>query len=166
MIVQACQGSQPTIQSMYLDANRVDPKSSKYIELTRPHTALLMATVMGGAAVRGVYTRAIADQIKNADGITDITLMHKRAVRAMRGLSEECTHQVPELRDTLEKQIVIPKPTRRKKSKSLMSMEALFGAGVRAAVLALTASNTKRLEQGTANPFKEKEMVRRSLTSQ
>ena len=39
-----------------------DPHQDQHITLTRPHTVLLLATVRGGVAYRGVFTGAMADQ--------------------------------------------------------------------------------------------------------
>ena len=50
------------------------------IHLRRPHTVLLLANVMGSVAHRGYFTGAIADQIKQADGKTDIYTMYLHAV--------------------------------------------------------------------------------------
>ena len=79
------------------------------IDLTRPHTVLLMSTVIGGTAFRGAYTGELAHQFRHADGKTSISEMHYKAVQRMNGGRE---WQVPEIRGTLTRgSLVFPKPT-------------------------------------------------------
>lgn len=58
-------------------------------------------------AKRGAYTGAIADEIRQSDGKTDVYHMHNAAVRKMFGRSRD-VQQVPEYRDTLQQQLVFP----------------------------------------------------------
>ena len=79
------------------------------IDLTRPHTVLLMSTVIGGTAFRGAYTGELAYQLRHADGKTSIAEMHDKAVQKMNGGRE---WQVPEYRSSLTRgSLVFPKPT-------------------------------------------------------
>ena len=81
----------------------IDPHNNKHIVLRRPHTVLLLATVTGGLAIRGAFTGALADQIRAADGKTDIYTMFNRAVDNMN------THeQRPEMRITTQKALILP----------------------------------------------------------
>ena len=83
--------------------------SSTHIELTRPHTLLLMSSVKGGTAFRGAYTGELAHQFRHADGKTSILDMHCKAVQRMNGGRE---WQVPEIRCTLTRgSLVFPKPS-------------------------------------------------------
>lgn len=115
-IIQACQSVRNPVQdktgetSNSKDVNCVNRGrgADKHATLKRKHTALFMATVEGGVAVRGAYTTAMADQIKKADGITDVIQMHTRAVKAME-IIPECASQVPEQRSTLKRRLIIPK---------------------------------------------------------
>ena len=79
-----------------------------HISLKRRHSVLLLATVEGGKAERGAYIKALSEQIEKSDGDTDIRTMHTIAVSDMSG-----SHQVPEMRDTLDKRLIMPKSTRR-----------------------------------------------------
>ena len=76
-----------------------DPHSYRHIVLTREHTVLLLATVTGGVAYRGAFTSAVADQIRAADGKTDICTMFCKAAKNL-----SCEKQCPEFRMTLSYQ--------------------------------------------------------------
>lgn len=99
MLVQACQSS------IALTTSRCAIRVDHHITLTRPNTVLLMSTVTGGRARRGMFTGAIADQIKAADGHTDINTMFARACATMKAKSSN--FQTPELRSTLFDPIVL-----------------------------------------------------------
>lgn len=116
-MVQACQGFQGLMGSQRSSlsdmARRVNPLDNKHIVLMRPDTVLLMATVTGGEAIHRPYTGAIAEQIRKADGKTDIHEMHTQAVNQMmkNGKQAGNTQQIPEYRDTLMgKKLILPKP--------------------------------------------------------
>ena len=64
---------------------------------------LLLSTVTGGLAYRGLFTGAIADQIRMSDGETDIYTMFIRAVGML--INQD---QTPEVRGTLEKSLIFP----------------------------------------------------------
>ena len=87
-------------------ASRVCPCESTYVTLTRPHTALLFATVRGGLAERGAYTIALADKLASSKRRKDIYDIHRRAVKELR--KNHGIEQTPEFRSTLEKEFVLP----------------------------------------------------------
>lgn len=97
-----------SMQAGAVDAARVDPADKKHIILTRPHTLLLLATTRGGNAVRGAYTGALANQIRKADGKTDMFSMHTTAVNEMKSKDPKTHNQHPEMRSTLAKDLVLP----------------------------------------------------------
>lgn len=107
-MVQACQeyftstGSRG--QQSY-DAGRDNPQDSKHIVLDRPHSLLLMATIVGDRAERGSYTGALAKQISRADGKTTILEMETRARIEM---MNENPQQTPEMRNTLKRSLILP----------------------------------------------------------
>ena len=89
-----------------LPADPATPTQTLTIHLQRPHTVLLLATVMGSVAYRGYFTGAIGDQIKQADGKTDIYTMYLHAVESM------CkAEQTPEFRSTMKKLLILPPAT-------------------------------------------------------
>ena len=95
------------------------------IDLTRPHTVLLMSTVIGGTAFRGAYTGELAYQLRNADGKTSIAEMHDKAVQRMNGGRE---WQVPEYRSSLTRgSLVFPKPTCTSKTPEQMYTDSESG---------------------------------------
>lgn len=85
-----------------------DPQYNMHIVLKRSHTALLIATVTGGEAVRGLFTGAIADEIRKSDGKTDVSAMFNSAVFQMRRGVQTSVKQQPEFRATTEKNLVLP----------------------------------------------------------
>ena len=89
-----------------LQADPATPTQTLSIHLQRPHTVLLLATVMGSVAYRGYFTGAIADQIKQSDGKTDIYTMYLRAAGSMRK-----PEQTPEFRSTMKKALILPPAT-------------------------------------------------------
>ena len=112
MVIQACQifsthGMLPPDDDSESDAptpsSVVDPHYNKHIVLRRRHTALLMATVTGGLAYRGVFTGAIADEFREADGKKDICSMYISAAA-----DAACREQCPEFRMTLDKTLILP----------------------------------------------------------
>ena len=93
-----------------LDARRGTPseQEGKFIKLTRQNTVLLLPTVAGDGARRGFYTSIFADQLRTADGKTDIYEMHLRTVERMTQIPEK--KQKPEYRETLAgKRLILPK---------------------------------------------------------
>ena len=86
----------------------IDPHNNKHILLRRPHTVLLLATVTGGIAIRGAFTGALADQIRAANGKTDIYTMFNRAVNRMIRNDAACRDQRPEMRITTDRNLVLP----------------------------------------------------------
>ena len=80
----------------------------KHIVLQRPHTLLLLSSITGGSAQRGLYTGALADQIASADGKTTIEEMQSRARVQMLQQHPDCSWQIPEMRSTLLKRLVLP----------------------------------------------------------
>lgn len=117
MVIQACQqlathGVVPTIPSEEADpavpSQAADRHVNKHIVLTRPHTILTLSTVMGGEAIRGAFTGALAKQISTADGLTDINTMFNRAVDEMQRTEPMCVKQWPEIRHVTNKKLVLP----------------------------------------------------------
>ena len=87
-----------------------DPHRDQHITLTRPNTVLLLATVRGGVAYRGVFTGAMADQFRSADGKKDINAMFTLAANSTRlridgSLAAE---QIPKLESTTHKFLILP----------------------------------------------------------
>ena len=79
-----------------------------HVVLKRPHTLLLMSTVVGEMAVRGAFTGAMARQFAKADGKTTILEMVTNAVMDMKRNEGDPYDQSPESRNTLQKNLVLP----------------------------------------------------------
>ena len=119
LVVQACQmyrtsglslPAEPQAgPSTAIDANRANPPEQTRIDLKRPHSVMMLATVPGGAAVRGAFTGALADEISQADGKTDI---HAIFTKASDAISSNSFAQQPVFRSTLRKKLVLPKVDR------------------------------------------------------
>jgi hypothetical protein len=115
IIIQACQifTTHGVVQPQEYESDPAtpsqvnDPHSNKHIVLRRPHTVLLLATVTGGLAIRGAFTGALADQIRAADGKTDIYSMFNRAVNSMIRNEPACVGQTPEIRATTDKNLIL-----------------------------------------------------------
>ena len=104
MLLQACQGADRrnlTATAPAAPTQLSDPHKDQHITLTRSNTVLLLATVRGGAAYRGVFTGAMADQFRDADGQTDIYAMFT-------GASSKCSQQNPKFESTAKKRLVLP----------------------------------------------------------
>ena len=97
MVVQACQDA-PTAHR-----GSVIPTQALHITLSRPHTVLFLSTVTGGVAYRGVFTGALAEEFRRADGLTDVYTMFTRAVETS---VIKIPTQTPKLRTTLQKQLI------------------------------------------------------------
>lgn len=65
-------------------------------------SVLLMASLAGGLAWRGLFTGAIAETFKKVDGKSDIYDMFGEAVKSME------PHQTAELRSSLKKDLILP----------------------------------------------------------
>ena len=76
----------------------------QHVQLTRPNTVLLSATVTGGKAERGVFTGAIANQIIDAKEGKYIYNIFIGACEQMKSSGS----QIPEFRSTLRKPLVLP----------------------------------------------------------
>ena len=63
---------------------------------------------MGRYAISGAYPTAIANQLSRSDGRTSIEVMHTRAVDEMQREAEGAADQTPEIRHTLNKQLILP----------------------------------------------------------
>ena len=87
-----------------------DPHRDQHITLTRPNTVLLIATVRGGVAYRGVFTGAMADQFRSADGKKDINAMFTLAANSTRQRSDGllAAEQIPKLESTTHKFLILP----------------------------------------------------------
>lgn len=79
------------------------PDMTKF-DLTRPHTALLMATVNNEVAKRELYTGAMAEEFGRADGVSDIPDLHRRAVKKV--IAKNAS-QTPIIRSTLRKKLTL-----------------------------------------------------------
>ena len=82
ILIQACQQSEdiPPLDSDDDMAMGCSPEDKTHIVLNRPHTALLMATMRDGFAKRGAYTEAIAEQLNQADGKSNLEDMHTSSI--------------------------------------------------------------------------------------
>ena len=70
--------------------NSQDKYKNQHITLDRPNTALLLATMRGGLALRGVFTGSLANQFRKADGKKDISAMfHDACVELKEKLKKE-----------------------------------------------------------------------------
>ena len=70
---------------------------------------LLLATVRGGVAYRGVFTGAMADQFRSSDGNTDIYTMFNKAVGEMkRNHPLEISQQNPKFESVTDKVLILP----------------------------------------------------------
>ena len=124
-IIQACQdfacvsqpewaASQPDEgSSSESETDPARPTQTLHVILTRPHTVLLLATVTGGVAYRGVFTGAMAQQFGQSDGKMDIYEMFTRAVASLE------KQQIPEIRATLTKKLILPPPIERTDSENM-----------------------------------------------
>ena len=104
MIIQACQSTEIQRETPDNDidmAMRNSPEANSHITLERPHTVLLNATLRGGYATRGAYTKALSDALKLADGSHDIHTLHCMAQSIMGD------HQTPEFRSSLKKRLYL-----------------------------------------------------------
>ena len=134
MVIQACQDLSPTKHGhpvhsppmLTTSAQLSDPgivsdpampsqvlHIDKHIILTRPHTTPLLATVSGEEARREAITGAHAEQIRAANGETEICVMFNRAVRSVkRSNPEKCANQWAELRKVGDKSLILPPATK------------------------------------------------------
>ena len=120
ILIQACQDADRAFASHATGGGKAepdpaptqlsDPHRDQHITLTRPHTVLLLATVRGGVAYRGVFTGAMADQFRSADGSTEIHTMFTRAAAKV-NQSPGCSNQDPKFEGTLKKTLVLPPST-------------------------------------------------------
>ena len=121
ILIQACQDANrallvsnatagATVEPDPAPTQLSDPHRDQHITLTRPHTVLLLATVRGGVAYRGVFTGAMADQFRSADGSTEIHTMFTRAAAKV-NQSPGCSNQDPKFEGTLKKTLVLPPST-------------------------------------------------------
>ena len=122
-LIQACQAFEcdtPAVQQEEHDMANACSSSDDYkqVVLTRPHSALLLSTVINGKAKRGAFTGAMAEQIRNADGRTDIHTIFNRAVLCMEMTNPDCKQQVPEFRSTLRKPLIPPRSLHAYKTKT------------------------------------------------
>lgn len=85
-----------------------DPYSNQHITLTRPHTVLLLSTIRGRKAKRGLFTGAMADEFRSADGKKDIHAMFIKAHDAMKRNNPKAVDRYPEYRTTTQKFLILP----------------------------------------------------------
>ena len=91
-----------------MDARRGKPPEpptieARTVELRRPHTLLLMSTVAGGGAERGLFTGAIATALQQ-DKSEEIYNTFRTAVQIT---EQECPGQTPVMYSTLKKSLVL-----------------------------------------------------------
>lgn len=142
VIIQACQSlRQPSARSRQspdrtppdrslVDANMTNPAHRGHIELVRPHSVLLLASVMGGEAVRGALTSTLAYEFRESDGKRDILTMFTRAVARMKEGNPDCEAQTPECRNTLQKHLVLPQATNEERRSSFLTpIDGVFWNG-------------------------------------
>ena len=112
VVIQACQNFNgqlpPGASSQQIDANAGKPNEAKYITLERPNTLLLLSSISGGFARRGAYTGALAEQIAKANGKSSIEDMQPTARTEMLKRHPDSQAQIPEMRSTLMKKLVLP----------------------------------------------------------
>ena len=119
MVIQACQqplthgvvpatavttAADPAIPSQVTGARH----DNKHIVLTRPHTVLMLSTMLGGEAIRGAFTGALGAEICLADGVKDINSMFNNAVHRMQRDDPLCVNQWPEIRHITSKNLILP----------------------------------------------------------
>ena len=85
-----------------------DPHNNQHITLTRPHTVLLLSTIRGRKAKRGLFTGAMADEFRSADGKKDIHAMFIRAADAMKRNNPKAADRYPEYRSSAAKYLILP----------------------------------------------------------
>ena len=85
-------------------AQKACPEDNTHIVLNRPHTVLLLASMREGAAQRGAYTDAMAEEFKRTDG-RSMADIHQSAVTEM--TKQYGDDQTPEMRSTLKKKLVL-----------------------------------------------------------
>lgn len=107
MIVQACQGYIP-LESQSQPEVEGSQEIHRHVVLTRPHTLLLMASVVGGLAKRGEFTGALAKQIAKADGKVNIIEMVQNSIIDMNSGKSEAHEQTPISRSTLQRTLILP----------------------------------------------------------
>ena len=86
-----------------------DPLQNQHVTLRRRHTIVMLAAARGGKAVRNKFTTAIADELKEADGIKHVCQMFNSAAEKI-ATDPKCMQvkQCPELRQTTTKRLVLP----------------------------------------------------------
>ena len=82
-----------------------DPHRDQHITLTRPHTVLLLATVRGSTAYRGVFTGAMADQFRSAGSRRDLYAMFTSAASEV---TTALPNQQPQVTSTTTKTLRLP----------------------------------------------------------
>lgn len=107
MIVQACQGYIP-LESQSQPEVEGSQEIHRHVVLTRPHTLLLMASVVGGSAYRGEFTGALAKQIAKADGKVTILEMVENSIIDMNRRKSKAHQQTPFFRNTLQRTLILP----------------------------------------------------------
>ena len=115
MLLQACQVADDSQLAKYTTlkshdpapSSLSDPLSNQHITLTRPHTVLLLATVRGGVAYRGVFTGAMADEFRSADGKKDIYAMFTSAAAKV-AATPGCENQDKRFESTTKKTFILP----------------------------------------------------------
>ena len=99
MLLQACQVSNN-------GSSRISTGIDRHLQLTRPNTVLLSATMTGGKAERGVFTGAMAEQVRKTKCKTDIYQLFTSAREHMK--NNGSGYQVPEFRSTLLEPLCLP----------------------------------------------------------
>ena len=103
-MIQACQDDRD-------DPELTNRQVEQDIFLDRPHTLLLMSTLPGKVAYRGVFTGALASEFAKADGKLSIDYMVTQAKREMGKITQaKNVEQFAETRNTLAKSLIFPPP--------------------------------------------------------
>ena len=97
-------------------ARRGDAPEKGHFTLKRPHSIMCVATVAGGSAERGLLIKHLAKRLCESDGCTKFDVMLSEAVENL-GLVD--TNQVPDIRKTLMKRLILP-PTHHNRNQDIM----------------------------------------------
>ena len=84
---------------------RASTLETQPVELSRPNSVLLMAAKPNDVALRGAYTGAFSEALKNSANGADICEIHSKAVTTM--MQFDKLDQLPSLTHTLRKPIFL-----------------------------------------------------------
>ena len=106
LMIQSCQPFDDIDPARGFDAKVTSPplSESRYIEVRRENTVLMLAAGMGSRAKRGAFTGAVAAQLRKLtedDEKMDLHVLYTKAVKMMKQKDPQCEEQKPEFRSTL-----------------------------------------------------------------